>query len=215
MHRQSVVSLGQHPRWTPPSHDSLAGTTNQNPSGLSLIELIKEDFRTHDASLLEPGFWAVAVHRFGNWRMSVNQRALRVPLSLAYGVAHRVVSWLWGIDLEYSVRLGRRVRLWHHGAMILSARAIGDDVHLRHSTTLGVARRNEPWNKPVIGDRVDIGVGACILGNVYVGDDSVIGANAVVLESCPPGAVVVGVPGRTLHGRSPQKLMRSRTRRGR
>ena len=185
-------------RWTPPPHDPLAGTTDQNPPGMSLLELWAEDLRTHDGSLLEPGFWAVAVHRFGNWRMGVRPRPLRAPLSVAYGAAHRLVSWVWGIDLVYTVKLGRRVRLWHHGGMIFSARAIGDDVHLRHNTTLGVARRSEPWNKPTIGARVDVGVGACILGNVRIGDDARIGANAVVLESCPPGSVVVGVPARAI-----------------
>lgn len=184
--------------WTPPSHDSLAGATNQNPAGMSLFELWAEDFCTHDGNLLEPGFWAVAVHRFGNWRMSIKAALLRAPFTLIYDTAHRLVSWLWGIDLPYTVRLGRRVRLWHHGGMIFSARAIGDDVHLRHNTTFGVARRSEPWNKPVIGNRVDVGVGACILGNVEIGDDTVIGANAVVLESCPPGSVVVGVPARPI-----------------
>lgn len=190
-------------RWLPPAHDSLAGTTNQNPPGMSLFALLAEDFRTHDSSFLEPGFWAVAVHRFGNWRMDVRSRFLRAPLSLAYGIGYRLVDWLWGIDLLYSIRLGRRVRIWHHGGMVLSARSIGDDVHLRHNTTLGIARRSEPWNKPVIGNRVDIGAGVCILGNVHIGDDSVIGANSVVIESCAPGSVVVGVPGRTIRRETP------------
>lgn len=205
LHPRGGTPVGGHRhekwKWTPPSHDSIAGSTNQNPAGMSLFELWAEDLCTHDGNLLDPGFWAVAVHRFGNWRMSIRQPLLRAPLTLIYDTAHRLVCWLWGLDLPYTVRLGRRVRLWHHGGMIFSARAIGDDVHLRHNTTMGVARRTEPWNKPVIGDRVDIGVGACILGNVEIGDDSVIGANAVVLESCPPGSVMVGVPARPVRRR--------------
>ena len=78
----------------------------------------------------------------------------------------------------------------------LGARAIGDDVHIRHNTTFGVLNRYELSGKPIIGNRVDIGVGACILGAVTVGDDSVIGPNSVVLRHLPSGSVVMGVPAR-------------------
>ena len=102
--------------------------------------------------------------------------------------------------------LGRRVRIWHHGGMILHARAIGDDVHIRHNTTFGVARRGLNRAIPTIGDRVYIGCGACILGAVHVGDDSVIGANAVVAV----GAVVLGdVAPYTIVGGVPAKVLRT------
>jgi len=170
------------------------GDQNMNPEGLSLLELLREDFRTHDRKLGEPGFWAVALHRFGNWRMGVRPRVLRAPLSLTYKSALFVMDNVVGIKLEYTVKLGRRVRIWHHGGMILGAREIGDDVHLRQNTTLGVLRRGENSSKPVIGARVDVGAGACILGDVHIGEDSVVGANAVVVKEVPPQSLAVGVP---------------------
>lgn len=182
----------------PPSHDAPLpkGDRNENPPGLGLLALVAEDYRTHGRRLLEPGFVAVAVHRFGNARMGIRSRLLRAPLSLAYRVLYTAVCWLWGIDLDYTVRVGRRVRLWHHGGMVLGARAIGDDVHVRHNTTFGVLNRRELDGKPIIGDRVDIGVGACILGAITVGDDCVIGPNSVVLRDVPSRSVVMGVPAR-------------------
>jgi|SRR5882762_305555 len=181
-----------------PSHDAPlpVGDRNQNPRGIGLLKLLAEDYRTHNSRLLEPGFVAIAVHRFGNARMEVKPRLLRAPLSLAYNIMSTAVRWVCGIDLSYTVRLGRRVRLWHHGGMVLGARAIGDDVHIRHNTTFGVLNRYELSGKPIIGNRVDIGVGACILGAVTVGDDSVIGPNSVVLRHLPSGSVVMGVPAR-------------------
>ncbi len=167
-----------------------------NPGGIGLLALLAEDYRTHDRKLLEPGFIAVAVHRFGNARMSVRPRLLRAPLSMMYRLMYTAVAWVWGIDLSYTVRLGRRVRLWHHGGMVLGARAIGDDVHIRHNTTFGVLSRRQLEGKPIIGSRVDIGVGACVLGAVTVGDDAVIGPNSVVLRDVPPSAVFLGVPAR-------------------
>jgi serine O-acetyltransferase len=176
-----------------------SGTHNQNPRDIGLLALIAEDFRTYDSRLFEPGLWAVVLHRLGNARMDIRPRVLRAPFSLAYRVAFTGVNWLWGIDLSYSVKLGRRVRIWHHGGIVLSAYSIGDDVHIRHNTTFGVVRRSEDDKKPRIGDRCDIGVGACVLGDVTIGDDCVIGANSVVLHDLAPGSTAVGAPARPVH----------------
>lgn len=180
--------------WKPPGF----GQTNQNPPGISLLALVLEDLRTHDGNPFEQGFWAVAAHRFGNWRMGVRWRPLRWPLSLTYRALGKWVEWTCGISLPYTVRLGRRVRIWHFGGIVLNAHSIGDDVQVRQNTTLGVARTDRLGALPTIEDRVDIGCGACVLGAVTVGHDSVIGANAVVLRDVPPHALAVGVPARLI-----------------
>ena len=173
------------------------GNRNENPQRIGLLSLLREDLRTHDGDLLDQGFWAVAVHRFGNWRMGLS-RWIRPPFSLAYRFLFKWVEWTCGITLPYTTKLGRRVRIWHHGGMILHARSIGDDVHIRHNTTFGVARRGQNREIPTIGDRVDVGCGVCVLGDVRVESDSIIGANAVVLRDVPPWSVVAGVPARVV-----------------
>jgi len=172
------------------------GTQNQNPAELPLLELVAEDFRTHGSRTFEPGFWAVAIHRFGNWRMSVQNKALRAPLTLAYRVAFHTVRQVWGIDLPYDVQLGRRVRLAHHGSIHIGARSIGDDVIIRHGATIGLARAGQNEPKPIVANRVEIGPRACIVGNVTIGEDAVIGANTVVPIDVPPGTFALGVPAR-------------------
>jgi serine O-acetyltransferase len=176
----------------------LQNISNQNPRGLSIMALLREDLHTHDGNLLEQGFWAVAVHRFGNWRMSIRPRALRLPFSMLYKMLYKFVEWTCGISLPFTVSLGRRVRIWHHGGMILHARSIGDDVHIRQNSTFGVARTNHNFELPVIEDRVDIGCGVAILGHITIGHDSVIGANAVVLKDVAPCSVAVGVPAKVI-----------------
>ncbi len=109
-----------------------------------------------------------------------------------------LVDILTGISLPYTVRVGRRVRIWHHGGIVLHARSIGDDTHIRQNTTMGIAVTRRLTDIPTIGARVDIGCGACILGNVHVGDDAKIGANAVVLADVPAGATAVGIPARVV-----------------
>src|SRR5213078_3033590 len=90
------------------------GDRNENPPGLTLWQLLKEDYRTHDGSLFEKGLWAVAVHRLGNWRMGFRWKLARAPLTLLYRVLYFLVEVLAGITLPYTTRLGRRVRIWHH-----------------------------------------------------------------------------------------------------
>jgi serine O-acetyltransferase len=174
------------------------GERDLNPSGIGFLALLREDLRTHDGKWLEQGFWAVAVHRFGNWRMGL-PKPLRAPMTLLYRVLNRGVEWTCGITLPYTVRLGRRVRIWHHSGMILNAHAIGDDVHIRQNTTFGLAARDQPAAAiPTIGDRVDIGCNVCIAGPVTIGHDCRVGANTLVIADLPPGSVAVGVPARIL-----------------
>ncbi len=194
------------------------GTRNGNPPGIRLWALWREDLQTHDGKLFEQGFWAVALHRFGNWRMGL-PKLLRAPCTLTYGFLVKWVEWTCGISLPYTSRLGRRVRIWHHSGMILHARSIGDDCHIRHNTTFGVAARDQKRGIPMIEDRVDIGCGVAVLGHVRLGHDCVIGANSVVLDDVPPWTVVAGAPARVVRQLIPPasdsgRSDRSKLRRG-
>ena len=130
--------------------------------------------------------------------MSIKTRLLRAPMTLLYRMMSKLCEILCGISLPYTVIVGRRVILEHFGGMVLVADRIGDDVIIRHNTTFGIARLDQPQCRPAIGSRVDIGVGAVIVGAVVVGDDAVIGANAVVISDVAPGMVVGGVPARVI-----------------
>ena len=174
------------------------GGVNQNPTDIGLFSLLCEDFRTHDCKLFEQGFWAIAVHRYGNWRMGIGPKLLRLPFSLIYKILNKHVEWFCGISLPDTVKVGRRVRLWHHGGMILHAASIGDEAQIRQNTTFGVVRSQHNFEMPIIGARTDIGCGACVLGPVTIGEGSVIGANAVVLKDVPAHSVAVGVPAKII-----------------
>ncbi len=177
------------------------GAANMNPPGIGFRALVAEDFRANGSSLAHQGFWMLLVHRFGNRRMDVRQ-PFRAPLTALYRVLNKLAQIACGMKLDYTVAVGRRVRLEHFGGMILGARAIGDDVILRQNTTLGIRSVADLRAKPTLGARVDVGAGAVIVGDIHIGCDAIVGANTVVFANVPPGAVVMGVPGRIV-GRNP------------
>jgi serine O-acetyltransferase len=164
---------------------------------------LREDWIAHGRDWTLPGFRAIAVHRFGNWRLTVRPRPLRRLLGLFYWCLFRYVRNHYGIELPYSARLGRRVVLEHQGLIVVHGNSeIGDDCIIRHGCTLGNRRLTAPQAAPRLGRRVNVGAGAQILGAVSIGDDATIGANAVVLIDVPAGALAVGVPARLVRGRA-------------
>ncbi len=163
-----------------------------------MIENLKEDWRTYEGDIWRQGLWVMWVYRFGQWRYGVRPALLRKPFSLLYKILRTACQMLTGIELPCETRVGRRLRIEHFGGIVISGDAvIGDDVVLRHGVTVGLKRTGER-GAPRIGDRVDIGAGAKILGTIVIGDDAVIGANAVVLCDVPPGALAAGIPARII-----------------
>lgn len=189
--RASAEASDAHPR----------GSSNENPAGIGFWSLVAEDLRTHEGDVFAQGFWALLNHRFGNWRMGVRPKILRAPLTLFYRIWRKLTQITCGIDLPYTVKVGRRVKLEHFGGMILVAESIGDDVVIRQNTTFGVRSVAELGRNPVIEDGADIGVGVVALGRVVIGARSIVGANSVVISDIPPDSVAVGAPARVVKRR--------------
>lgn len=157
-----------------------------------LRALWREDFATHRRRWVEPGFHAIAIHRFGVWVDGLDQRVLRAPLRILYFALNALIELCYGIRVQYQSVLGRRVRLAHAGSGIIIARdcVLGDDCLLRQNVTLG-ARNSRTRGGPRLGNRVEVGANAVIIGPITVGDDVVIGPNTVVRTDVPSGSVVL------------------------
>ncbi len=189
------MTAGIPPSPTRPMAPALPrGDVNANPRDIGFWSLVAEDLRTHDGDWLAQGFWTLFWHRFGNWRMSVRPRLLRLPFTIVYRIMFKMCEWVCGMKLSYNVPVGRRVRIDHFGGIIIGARSVGSDVIIRQNVTIGIADPADRNAKPVIGDGVQIGAGAVIVGDIMIGAGAVIGANAVVTKDVPPGALAVGVP---------------------
>lgn len=159
-----------------------------------MFELLREDWQTYDRDIQRQGFWVMAVYRFGRWRYTIKNSLARRFFSFVYRVLKLLSQILTGIDLPCEATVGRRFCIEHFGGIVISGDAvIGDDVTIRNGVTIGL-RRKGTRGAPVIGNNVDIGAGAVLLGDISIGDDSAIGANAVVLKTVPPHSIAVGVP---------------------
>lgn len=142
-----------------------------------------------DALLLDNGFQALISYRMGS-----TLRQWGVPVVPA--VCRRLSIAFCGIDILPQAEIGGGCYIPHGvGLVVGGATVIGEDCTLLQGVTLGEARFDSDAC-PKVGNRVTIGAGAKILGGITVGDDSFIGAGAVVLEEVPPQHIAIGVPAR-------------------
>jgi serine O-acetyltransferase len=142
--------------------------------------------------LAYPGLHAIWIHRVAHWLWEHHAKLLGRLVS-------EFSRWLTGIEIHPGAKIGRRLFIDHGMGVVFGETVeIGDDVLIYQGVTLGGTSLDKGKRHPAIGDRVIIGAGAKILGPITIGDDSRIGANAVVVKPVPPGSVVVGVPGQVI-----------------
>jgi serine O-acetyltransferase len=172
---------------------------------LSPLAQLREDWVAHGRDWRRPGLRAITVARLGRFQRDSPSAVVRLCVRHLDRILERRMRRRYGIELPWTVTLGRRVVIEHQGAIVVHGFAeIGDDCILRHGVTLGNRRLEAPLEAPRLGARVSVGAGAQILGAVSVGDDVRVGANAVVLDDVPSGATAVGVPAVVVDGRKPR-----------
>ena len=158
-----------------------------------------DDLKVSREGLLSLGFWALQAYRFGHLRYRFTSKFVRYPLGVFHLVLSKLTEIICGVTIGVSATIGKRLVIEHSGAIVIHGNSvIGDDCIVRQGVTIGNRRLNEPLAAPIIGNRVNIGAGAKILGKVVIGNDVEIGANAVVIHDIPDGAIAVGIPARNI-----------------
>jgi serine O-acetyltransferase len=166
-----------------------------------MFKTLREDIRTVFArdpaarSTLEvifcyPGLHALWFHRLAHflWRHRL--------LFLARFLSH-INRFLTGIEIHPGAKIGERFFIDHGAGVVIGETAeIGDDVLLYQGVALGGTTLKKGKRHPTIGSNVVMGTGAVALGAITIGDRARVGAGSVVVKSVPPGATVVGIPGR-------------------
>lgn len=158
------------------------------------FENIRADLRAHGGRWGAQGFWAMSVYRFGRWRRGIRPRLLRRALYPLHAVAQKWIEIVAGIELPCEVEIGPGFVIDHSGGIVISGYArFGARCRIRSGCVVGLARVEDPC-APWIGDDVDIGTGAKLLGRIRIGNNVRIGANAVVVSDVPDNSIAVGVP---------------------
>lgn len=161
----------------------------------STVQADIQRFREEDGSLrnlirglLSQGFQALFVYRFFHW---FHERG--VPTQPIRFVVERFIEITTGVSIPAEATIGKGLRIHHFGGIIVhSAAIVGEYCTIYHGVTLG--DRGGWGGAPRVGNRVLIGSGAKLIGEVIIGDECIIGANAVVHTSVPAGHLAVGVP---------------------
>ena len=145
--------------------------------------------------LTDPGAWVAFTYRLGRAVRRL-PRLLRVPAVCAHNPLELLIGTLARVALPPSAEVGGGLRVGRVGGIRVAAHAyIGRDCDLSEGVTIADSG-GAPW----IGDRVQIGPGAKLVGPIRVGNDAAIGPNAVVETDVPDGASVAGIPARLIAG---------------
>ena len=150
-----------------------------------------------------PGLHAIYIHKLARWFWLHHLRWLGRFTS-------HIGRWLTGIEIHPGAKVGSCVFIDHGMGVVIGETAeVGDGCTIYQGVTLGGTSLYRGTKRhPTLGDGVVVGAGAKILGGFMVGDGARIGSNAVVVKEVPPGATVVGVPGRIVEAEAAEKAER-------
>lgn len=160
--------------------EEIKAVFEKDPAATNVIEVL----------LNYSGLHAVISHRIAHklkkWDVPVLPRLIS-----------QIARFFTGIEIHPGAKIGRRFFIDHGMGVVIGETAIvGENVILYQGVTLGGTGKEKGKRHPTLGNNIVVGAGAKILGNITIGDNSYIGANAVVIKDVPPNSTVIGVPGR-------------------
>jgi serine O-acetyltransferase len=178
-----------------------------------LIEYIKADIQRYvivgrhkslmsklKMFLLNDTIWYIIIFRLGSYF----KKQCKIPIIKQLGyvtfyILHKIISLITGIQIPLGTDIGKGLYLPHHGLIVVHQKAsLGEHCNIGQGVTIGIAGRGEKKGVPKIGNYVYIAPGAKIIGKINIGNNVMIGANAVVTKDVPDNAVVAGVPAKII-----------------
>jgi serine O-acetyltransferase len=161
-------------------HEDIRTIFSKDPAARSFLEVV----------FCYPGLHAIWFHLLAHWFWRRR-----------FGLIARFIShgsrFLTGIEIHPGVRIGRRLFIDHGSNVVIGETTeIGDDVLIYQGVTLGGTSAEKKKRHPTLGNNVEVGAGAIVLGAIRIGDGARIAAGSVVVKDVPAGATVIGVPGR-------------------
>jgi serine O-acetyltransferase len=163
--------------------------------------------------LKEQSIWALWLYRYGRQVEARPAGLLKKVHTTVYWLLFRLIETWTGISLPKSAVIGGGLRIWHFGNIFINPGVVmGKHCTLRQGVTIG--NRVEGGPVPTIGDNVDFGAYAQVLGGVRIGNNCKIGAMSLVIRDVPDGATAVGVPARIVQAKKTPETKMAATAQG-
>ena len=144
-------------------------------------------------AIIDPGLWCILLYRLGNLLFRLGHRKIN-PFWYIYLIMYYFELVIFKIEIPASVSIGRRLYLPHPYGLVMGGKTtIGDNVKIGPWVILG---HNFDHQNPIIGDDCYIGPHACVLGNVRIGKNCIIGANVVITKDIPDNSTIFNKIGR-------------------
>lgn len=175
---------------------------HEGSRGQSVLGLIREDYRRHGSSLVEPAFVSLLIYRYGRWAWHRRNPVARWFANKLYGVLKVVILNVTKVWIPPQTTIGKDFHIIHaEGSLSIHPDAvIGDRCGVMHNVTIGT---NMGPGAPVIGDDVFVGVNSTVLGPIRIGDRVRIGANTSVTTNVPSDSIVIGSPAKVFRRLTP------------
>lgn len=168
--------------------EDIEAIKSRDPAARSTLEIV----------LVYPGFHALQLHKVAS---SLHHNGLKL-LGRVVSHASRLLT---GIEIHPAATIGKRLFIDHGmGVVIGETSIIGDDCTIYQGVTLGGTGKQRGKRHPTLGNKVVVGVGAKVLGDVTIGDHARIGGGAVVLRDVPAHTTAVGIPARSVAWTDPR-----------
>ncbi len=162
--------------------EDLKAILDRDPAARNILEAI----------LCYPGFHSIILHRIAH-------KLYRLRFKLLARIISMINRFVTGIEIHPGAKIGKGVFIDHGiGVVIGETAEIGNNVTIYRGATIGGTGKETGKRHPTIGNNVVISSGAKVLGPFRVGNNSKIGAGAVVLKEVPDNSTVVGIPGRII-----------------
>ncbi len=165
---------------------------------MSLVDKVKKDlFRISGKTnfvefirrLLSPGFRQMFLFR-------LNRSCKKIPLiNLFISILYRLHSEFYGFQIPPNLNIGEGIYIGHYGTIIINGNAkLGNNINLTTNVLIGQTNRGKLKGVPQIGDNVYLGYGCVVVGNINIGNNVLIAANAYVNQDVPDNSIVIGNP---------------------
>ncbi len=179
---------------------------NDEIHDIGLYEKLRIIVTTH-------AIWAIVVYRFSRWVVyECKNKILRKLLKPVVLFSNLFITMLTGIQIWTEADIGPGLYIGHFGCILIGPTKLGKFCNISHENTIGFAGRGKK-HIPEVGDFLYMGAGAKVIGNVTIGNNVAIGANAVVTKDMPDNAVAIGIPAKIKNYGSSKGLVNFNRRR--